>query len=201
MSPPNLTPLWEVLHALVPQKPNTPCVPALWKYDEVRPFLTQRKVQITAEDLDHLPKVEADFDRMQQCMTNLISNGVKFTPDGGSVTVRGRVTRINRETGTLEPVLDDSSFSADSYLEICVEDSGIGIKKDNIEKIFDKFYEAGDVDSHSTGKMKFMGGGTGLGLSLARRIAEDHGGRLDASSELGTGSRFTLSLPRSRPDE
>ena len=174
--------------------------------DEVRPFLKQRKVQITVEGLGQLPKVEADFDRMQQCMTNLISNGVKFTPDGGRVVVRGRMTRINRETGMLEQALDDSSFSADNYLEICVEDSGIGIKKENIEKIFDRFYEAGDVDSHSTGKMKFMGGGTGLGLSIAKGIVEGHSGRIWAESggedfEKCPGSRFFIIIPIKQPEE
>ncbi len=174
-------------------------------FDEVWPFLNQRQVQITEEGLDPLPKVEADFDRMQQCMTNLISNAVKFTPDGGRVVIHGRKIKINRETGALEPVLDNSILSADCYLEICVEDSGIGIKKEDIEKIFDKFYEAGDVDSHSTGKVKFMGGGTGLGLSIAKGIVEGHHGRIWAESggedfEKLPGSRFFVVIPIKQPN-
>ena len=173
--------------------------------DEVRPFLNQRRVDIKISNLDLLPKLEADFDRLQQCMTNLIGNAVKFTPDGGSITLSGRKVKINKETGRLKHMaFDNSILSADTYIEIVVEDTGIGISKDHLEKIFDKFFEVGDVDAHSTGKVKFLGGGTGLGLSIVRGIVTAHNGQIWAESEGEDvehcpGSRFIMILPMKQP--
>lgn len=173
--------------------------------DEIRPFLNQRHVDIKTSNLDLLPKLEADFDRLQQCMTNLIGNAVKFTPDGGGITLSGRKVKINKETGRLKHMaFDNSILSADTYLEIVVEDTGIGIAKDHLEKIFDKFFEVGDVDAHSTGKSKFLGGGTGLGLSIVRGIVTAHNGQIWAESEgedaeRCPGSRFVMLLPMKQP--
>jgi signal transduction histidine kinase/CheY-like chemotaxis protein len=169
--------------------------------DEVTVMLEQRDIQFKTEALDLLPKLEADPERLHQCFTNLIGNAVKFTPDGGVVTVRGRKVKLDKNTRQVVPVTyDNSILSSDTLLELTVEDTGIGIKKENIEKIFEKFYEAGDVDSHSTGKVKFMGGGTGLGLSIVRGIVEGHHGRIWAESDgedpvKCPGSRFITLLP------
>lgn len=173
--------------------------------DEVRPFLNQRNVDIKISSLDLLPKLEADFDRLQQCMTNLIGNAVKFTPDGGSINLSGRKVKIDKKTGHLNHMpFDNSILSADTYIEVVVEDTGIGIARDHLEKIFDKFFEVGDVDAHSTGKVKFLGGGTGLGLSIVRGIVTAHNGQIWAESEgedaeRCPGSRFIMLLPMKQP--
>jgi len=173
--------------------------------NEVSVIIGQRNVDIRTEALDRLPKIEADFERLQQCFTNLIGNAVKFTPDGGSVTVSGRKVLLDHVTGKLKPVpFDNSILSANTYVEVTVEDTGIGINKENLDKIFDKFYEAADVDTHSTGKIKFMGGGTGLGLSIVKGIVEAHKGRVWAESEGEDmeslpGTRFRLLLPLKQP--
>ncbi len=173
--------------------------------DEVRPFLGQRQVAIKMENLDILPKIEADFDRLQQCFTNLIGNGIKFTPDGGRITISGHKVKVDREKGRIKPVpFDNSILSSDTYLELALEDTGIGIDKENLERIFEKFFEAGDLDAHSTGKTKFLGGGTGLGLSIVKGIVEAHYGRIWAESDREDvdkcpGSRFVMLLPMKQP--
>jgi len=173
--------------------------------EEVSFMLGSRVISINTLGLDLLPKVEADPDRIQQCFNNLIGNAVKFTPDGGKVTISGRKVKVDRDKGHLKPIpFDNSILSSDTFVEITVEDTGIGIKKENLERIFDKFFEAADVDSHSTSKIKFMGGGTGLGLSIVKGIVEGHGGRIWAESdgedsEQCPGSRFIMLLPMKQP--
>ena len=169
--------------------------------EEVRPFLGQRKVSIKTETLELLPKVEADFEKLQQCFTNLIGNAIKFTPDGGGITISGHKVKVDMEKGRIKPVpFDNSILSSDTYIELVIEDTGIGIDKENLEKIFEKFFEAGDLDSHSTGKTKFLGGGTGLGLSIVKGIVEAHNGRIWAESdcedvEKCPGTRLVMLLP------
>jgi CheY-like chemotaxis protein len=176
-----------------------------YSIEEINPFLGQRRVEITVESLDNLPKIEADFDRLQQCVTNMLSNAVKFTPDGGRVIVSGRKVKLNKDTGKTTPVTRDNSIlSSDTYIELSIEDTGIGISKENLEKVFEKFFEAGNVDAHSTGKVKFLGGGTGLGLSIVRGIVEAHSGRIWAESagedaERCPGSKFVMLLPIKQP--
>ena len=109
-----------------------------------------------------------DRDMMLQAAINLLSNAVKYTPDGGRVTLRSRL--------------------ADQELLIEVEDTGVGLSEEDCRLIFEKFYR---VD-----KDKNMAAGTGLGLALAKHIAEDvHGGKLTVRSKLGVGSTFSISIP------
>lgn len=173
--------------------------------DEVTVMLGQRRIAIKTEALELLPKIEADPERLHQCFTNLIGNAVKFTPDGGTVTISGRKVKLDKHSTRLIPIpYDNSILSSDTLVELTVEDTGIGISKENLDKIFDKFYEAGDVDAHSTGKIKFMGGGTGLGLSIVKGIVEGHKGRIWAESdgedtERCPGARFIMLFPIKQP--
>jgi signal transduction histidine kinase len=117
---------------------------------------------------DRVSKVVADERRFRQIMLNLLSNAVKFTPDGGRVGVKAALR--------------------DGFVEIAVSDTGAGIPKEDQALIFEEFRQArGD----SVGKRE----GTGLGLSLTKRLVEAHGGRLWVTSELGLGSTFTFTLP------
>jgi signal transduction histidine kinase len=110
----------------------------------------------------------ADERKVKQVLVNLLSNAVKFTPEGGSVEVRA--------------VRNDDS------LELEVSDTGIGIAPEDQQTIFEEFRQlAGDHTQQIEG--------TGLGLSLAKRLVELHGGRIRVRSEVGRGSTFTVSLP------
>jgi signal transduction histidine kinase len=113
--------------------------------------------------------IVADADRMQQVITNLVTNAVKYSPDGGAVTVRVR------ERGA-------------EHVLIEVVDQGLGIPADQIGRLFQKF-ERVRSDEH----MRISG--TGLGLYICRRIVEGHGGRLWVESEVGRGSTFSILLP------
>jgi signal transduction histidine kinase len=116
----------------------------------------------------HLGEVTADERKVKQVLVNLLTNAVKFTPEGGRIEVRAAL--------------------ADGAVEIAVSDTGIGIAAEHQEAIFEEFRQVG---SDYARKRE----GTGLGLTLARKFVELHGGRIWVKSELGAGSVFTFTLP------
>lgn len=122
----------------------------------------------------------ADPERIYQAIKNIISNAIKFTPDGGRITVDGRMMP--------------------GFIELTVTDTGIGISTENQDSIFEKFGQLGDVSLHSSGKTKFKGGGPGLGLPIAKGIVEAHEGTIWVESEghdevACPGSTFHILLP------
>lgn len=119
-------------------------------------------------DIEKNPIIKADPDQMVQLWTNLISNAIKYTPEGGAVTVR----------------LDEKNGWATGS----VADTGIGIAPEDQEKIFDDFYRTPQAK-------KFSRLGTGLGLTLAKKIVEGYGGTIEVQSKLNEGSRFTFRIP------
>jgi len=132
----------------------------------------QRNGLVRQVDLD-LPaglEVYADPDRLRQVMQALLDNAVKFTAEGGHVTVQG------------------SNGGGGDTVSISVADDGVGIPHEALDKIFDRFYQ---VDNSATRKY----GGTGMGLALVRRLVEAHGGRVEVESQLGQGSRFSVTWP------
>ncbi len=124
--------------------------------------LAQRKLTLIREEMSDLPPIEADPDAFDKVFYHLISNAIKYTPDGGTIMISGAVK--NGE-GT-EP-----------GVEIVVSDTGIGIDPEYQSLIFAKFYQTGKLSLHSTGKTKFKGAGPGLGLAIVRGIVEAHRGR------------------------
>jgi signal transduction histidine kinase/DNA-binding LacI/PurR family transcriptional regulator len=146
----------------------------------------ERQLSLELENVDGLPLIAGDPDLLLKVFKNLVSNAIKYTPDGGRITLRGgRV--VDARLG--------------DCVEIQVQDTGIGIDPDHQELIFEKFYQTGTVALHSTGETKFMGGGTGLGLAIVRGIVNAHGGRIWAESSrhdpVGCpGSTFFVRLPR-----
>ncbi len=129
----------------------------------------RKRITLAVQIPEDLPPALADHDKVHQIFTNFLSNAVKFTGEGGKVTVRGRV--------------------AGAQLEFDVEDSGIGIPPDKLPRIFDKFYQ---VDSSD----KRLYPGTGLGLAIVKMIVTALNGSVRVVSEVGRGSTFTLSLPQ-----
>jgi PAS domain S-box-containing protein len=145
-------------------------------------------------NLDDIPqKVRADERRLRQVMYNLLSNAVKFTPDGGEI----RVTCTLAESSKVKKGLGEASngpsveepAEAKHWISISVSDNGIGIREEDLERIFKPFEQ---VDNTASRKYQ----GTGLGLSLTRRLVELHGGRIWAESKgEGKGSTFCFILP------
>lgn len=132
-------------------------------------------------------EIEADERKLKQIMYNLLSNAMKFTKDGGAVRVTAR--RVNSEQlPPLSHPLPRVETGRPELIEISVADTGIGIKPEDMEKLFQPFSQ---LESAYTKKYE----GTGLGLALTKRLVELHGGRLWAESEFGKGSRFTLVIP------
>lgn len=125
--------------------------------------LTERGITFIAEGLSSLPDIKADKELLYKVFYHVIMNAIKYTPDGGSITVSGHT--INSDSQ--EPVV-----------EITVKDTGIGIDPQYQELVFEKFYQTGEVLLHSSGKTKFKGGGPGLGLAISRGIMDAHHGRI-----------------------
>ena len=135
----------------------------------VRPQLEAKKISYARLRGDKSARVRADSDRFQQIVLNLLSNALKFTPEGGRITVAWRIEQ--------------------QRLLIDVADTGIGIAVDQFERIFDPFVQ---VQSGTTRTSE----GVGLGLAISRDMARQMGGDVYVTSELGNGSTFTLALPQ-----
>jgi signal transduction histidine kinase len=127
-----------------------------------QPALLERNISLAITGLSDLPVIRADKDLLYKVFYHVVGNAIKYTPDGGQITVNGRVI----EDGTPPEI------------EIMVCDTGIGIDPENQELVFEKFYQTGEVLLHSSGKTKFKGGGPGLGLAIARGIVDAHRGRI-----------------------
>jgi signal transduction histidine kinase len=149
--------------------------------------LEERKLSLTLEGLDALPDIEADDDALPKVFYHLVMNAIKYTPDGGQISVSACPVHLD-QAGRPEAV------------EVTVRDTGIGIDPRFQELIFAKFYHTGDSALHSSGTTKFKGGGPGLGLSIAKGIVTAHGGQIWAESagydEINCpGSTFHVVLP------
>src|SRR5262245_28673389 len=117
---------------------------------------------------ERLGEYVGDERKIKQILLNLLSNAVKFTPEGGRIGINAR--------------------KVDGAVEISVSDTGIGISPEDQAKIFEEFRQVGGDYAHKKE-------GTGLGLTLAKKFVELHGGRIWVESEVGKGSRFIFTLP------
>jgi signal transduction histidine kinase len=136
--------------------------------DTARPAADRRDVVLDVE-AEMVLQVRGDRERLAQMIDNLVTNAVKFTQPGGTVTLRAR--------------------DGDGRVHVDIADTGVGIPAEEIEQLFDRFFRA------STARSEQMPG-TGLGLAISQSIAEAHGTRLDVASEVGKGTTFSFDLPR-----
>lgn len=141
--------------------------------EDIRVLATEKSQELRADIPSDLPAVYGSANHLKQVVTNLLSNGVKFTPEGGAITLRAQDT--------------------DDHIEVAVMDTGIGIAPDDLPHLFNEFYR---------GKGGATAKGTGLGLSIVRRIVEAHQGKIWAESPYGdvqSGAKFVFILPKGQP--
>ncbi|OGQ94227.1 MAG: hypothetical protein A2521_05615 [Deltaproteobacteria bacterium RIFOXYD12_FULL_57_12] len=140
------------------------------------PLVAQKGLSLNVECPEDMPVVYGDMDKMRQVLVNLVGNAIKFT-ETGHVIVRCGISRRGVKPG--EPPI---------FAEVCVEDTGIGIKEGDLAKVFDKFVQA---DLSTVRQYE----GTGLGLSIAKQLVAMHKGVIWATSQYGKGSRFYVLIP------
>jgi len=132
----------------------------------LEPQADRKQIELVKRLAPDLPKVNAENDRIQQVLINLLHNAIKFTRDGGRIEV--------------------ATAASENAVTVSVSDSGIGIAPDDLPHVFERFYKVDKARSSV---------GTGLGLAIAKHIIRAHGGEISVESELGEGSRFAFKLP------
>ncbi len=147
--------------------------------------LRDRQLELSISDLENLPAIQADSEMLYKVFYHLTNNAIKYTPNGGSITITGQAI---------------AEGDRPLAIEVVISDTGIGIDPKFHELIFEKFYQTGEVSFHSSGRTKFKGGGPGLGLAIAKGIVLAHDGRIwvESSGHDETrlpGSQFHVLLP------
>ncbi len=140
------------------------------------PLIQQKNLSLSINIPETMPLIYGDEDKIKQILINLLSNAIKFTHKGG-ININAKISERGVKAGA-EPL----------FAEICIEDTGIGIKEEDIGKIFDKFVQ---VDLTTVRQYE----GTGLGLSIARGLVSLHKGMIWATSKIGEGSKFCFTIP------
>jgi signal transduction histidine kinase len=164
----------------------------------MRPLAVKKAITLQVESDDRIRPFPMDAARVKQILLNLAGNAIKFTPDGGHVTVMARLVKwsTGQVVDSSQPVdkLTPRPVGSDGdWVEVAVSDTGPGIPPEEHERIFLEFQQV--QTSRLAGKPE----GTGLGLALAKRFVEMHGGKLWVESEVGKGSRFFFTLPTTAP--
>ncbi len=172
------------------------------RVERALPKAKEKGIVLNTELEPNLPDVKADPEEIGRVLSSLLDNAIKFTPSGGTVTVKAKLVHgpvIASELVSDEDVADElrryirepstvNRQQDSDFVEVSVTDTGIGIPPDKIEKIFDQFYQ---VDSSSTRGY----GGVGIGLAIVKQILEAHGSRVVVRSKEGVGSTFSFRLP------
>lgn len=155
------------------------------------PRAEKKGVRIESTDASALAAIHIDRVRIVQVLTNLVDNALKFTASGGVVRLSAVEHEETRTFGDGARVSGGALLALpERFVTFVVEDTGVGIRSQDLERIFDPFYQ---VDNTATRQH----GGAGLGLAISERLIRAHGGRIDVSSELGHGTRFRVTLAES----
>lgn len=142
--------------------------------DDLRARAAKRSIELKT-DIPVDLHLDADGDRLQQAVFNLVDNAIKYGRTGGTVTIKGRV-------------------STQGMAEVAVTDDGEGIPAESVEQVFERFFRVDKARSRETG-------GTGLGLAIVKHIVHSHGGKVRLQSQIGKGARFILNLPLATKSE
>jgi len=138
------------------------------RFDKMRSQDDEKRYELVRDYSINSVWIEIDTDKMTQVIDNILNNAIKYSPDGGKITVSMKIT--------------------DNQMVLSIKDQGLGIPKQDLPKIFDRFYRVDRARSRAQG-------GTGLGLAIAKEIIKQHNGFIWAKSEYGKGSTFTIVLP------
>ena len=138
------------------------------RFDKMKSQDEEKKYELVRDYPINSVWIEIDTDKMTQVIDNILNNAIKYSPDGGKITVNMKTT--------------------DDQMILSISDQGLGIPKEDLPKIFDRFYRVDKARSRAQG-------GTGLGLAIAKEIVKQHNGFIWAKSEYGKGSTFTIVLP------
>ena len=147
----------------------------------------EKNLIIKYEPIGDSVEIYADTNRLEQVLTNLVSNAIKFTPSAGQIEITSKVVNA-RELQYDHCFEEDIKKLQGNYLQVCVEDHGIGIERKDLNHVFDKFAQ---IENSLSRKV----GGTGLGLPIARQLMESHNGAIWCDSEVNKGSRFYFVIP------
>jgi two-component system, OmpR family, phosphate regulon sensor histidine kinase PhoR len=152
-------------------------------FEVLRNKAVQAGIVLSRDMAPDTPPLDADEDRLEQALVNLVDNAIKYTPHGGHVTVSARGVNAARpsEGGPLP--------ESDGFVEIAVSDTGIGVPPEDLPRLTERFYRVDKARSRELG-------GTGLGLAIVKHIIQAHGGWMRIESELGRGTTVHLYLPR-----
>jgi signal transduction histidine kinase len=132
----------------------------------------QKNIRLDLDMASPLAAMEVDPGRITQVLTNILDNALRHTPEGGKIVLSAR--------------------EVDEQIELAVQDSGPGLKKEDLNRVFDRFYRT-DTSRQRDGAVP---GGSGLGLAIAKSIVQAHGGQLSAESEEGKGLKISIALPK-----
>ena len=145
----------------------------------IKPLADKKQHQLRAELDADLPLINGDQERLVQVLANLLDNAIKYTPEGGQITVAAR--RIPMRSHRI-------GDGPRHGVELSVMDTGIGIPEKDRPRVFERFYRVDKARSRELG-------GTGLGLAIVKHIVEGHGGQIHVEGNVPTGSRFVVRLP------
>ena len=149
-------------------------------FEVLRARAAQQGLTLEHEIAPGMPPLDADQDRLEQALLNLVDNAIKYTPSGGHIIVRARPV----------PPTGDAARrgSAAEYGELSVEDTGVGVPSEDLPRLTERFYRVDKARSRELG-------GTGLGLAIVKHIIQAHGGSMTIESELGRGTTVRLIVP------
>ena len=160
----------------------------------------KKNIKIIINVCSKLSLIYGDINRIEQILSNLVSNAIKFTPENGQIKINIEeiksnsidTSRFYRDSSSVNSIRQKGLLKGD-YIRVTVEDNGIGIKEEDIPKVFDKFQQIENSLSREVG-------GTGLGLPIAKQLLEAHRGEIWLESEFNKGSKFSLIFPVMLPE-
>ncbi|MBO6087276.1 hypothetical protein J6P92_02900 [bacterium] len=148
---------------------------------------------LITEEAENLPEIIGDSQRLEQVLTNLVSNAIKFTPENKSITISSKIVNSS-DININEYFKNEINNLSGDYVQVCVKDEGIGIKPEDMLHAFDKFAQ---IENSLARKV----GGTGLGLPIAKQLLEAHNGAIWCDSEINKGSNFYFIIPLTKIEQ